>query len=135
MNLSTKTLSTAASTAAIVAALAGPLLFTAGPAAASEGGTVTNSGSCSEHGTFTLAAKHDDGAIEIEYQVDTNVAGQTFAVRLTDNGTVILKRSVTTTAPSGSFSVPKRTANQAGSDTLRARAVSGTNVCGGRVTV
>jgi hypothetical protein len=125
----------ALSVATLAGALAAPLLWTAGPASASGGGAVTKSGSCSQQGVFTLKAKHDDGALEVEYEVDTNRAGQTFAVRLSDNGTVFLQRTVTTTAPSGSFTVSKRTANRAGSDVIRARAVSGSNVCGGSVTV
>jgi hypothetical protein len=125
------------SAATIAGALAAPVLWAAGPAFASHGGGggVTNSGSCSQQGVFKLKAKHDDGAIEVEYEVDTNRAGQTFAVRLTDNGTVILNRTATTHAPSGSFTVEKRTANRAGSDVIRARAVSGGNVCRGSVTV
>ncbi len=127
----------ALSAAAVAGALSAPLLWAAGPALASQGGgsAVTKSGSCSERGVFTLKAKHDDAAIEVEYEVDTNRSGQTFNVRLTDNGTVILSRTVTTTAPSGSFTVSKRTANRAGSDVIRARAVSGANVCGGSVTL
>lgn len=131
MQLLTRTLSGAA----IAAALTVPLLATAGPAVASDGHGVTSTGSCSRHGTFKLTAKHDDAAIEIEYEVDTNRAGQTFAVRLTDNGAVIAKRTATTTAPSGSFTVSKRTANRAGIDTIRAHAVSGANVCGGHVSL
>jgi hypothetical protein len=119
----------------IAGALAVPLLWVAGPAAASGGGGVRNSGACSKAGVFELKAKHDDGVIEIEYEVDTNRAGQAFAVRLTDNGTVIVKRTVTTTAPSGSFTVHKRTANRAGTDLIRAHAVRGTNVCAGHVSL
>lgn len=128
MQLVTRTLSGAA----IAAALTVPLLYAAGPAAASGHG-VTNTGSCSRHGSFKLTAKHDDSLIEIEYEVDTNVSGQRFAVRLTDNGAVILKRSAMTGGRSGSFSVSKRTANRVGADTIRAHAVSGRNVCGGHV--
>jgi hypothetical protein len=126
----------ALSTATIAGALAAPILLAAGPAFASHGGGgVAKSGSCSQHGVFTLKAKHDDAAIEVEYQVDTNRAGQTFTVRLTDNGTVVLARTVTTAAPSGSFTVSKRIADRAGTDTIRARAVSGGNVCAGSVTL
>lgn len=128
MQLATRSVSAAA----IAVALTVPLLAAAGPAAA-RGHGVTNHGSCSRHGTFKLTAKHDDRAIEIEYEVDTNRAGQRFTVRLTDNGAVIAKRSATTGGRSGSFTVSKRTADRAGADTVRARAVSGRNVCGGRV--
>lgn len=129
MQLVTRTLSGTA----IAAMLAAPVLWAAGPAGAAGGRGVTDAGSCSQHGTFKLTAKHDNAAIEIEYEVDTNVSGQRFAVRLTDNGALIAKRSVTTAGPSGSFTVSKRTANRAGTDTIRARAVSGSNVCRGLV--
>lgn len=117
----------------LAAALTVPLLWAAGPAAAASGHGVTNRGSCSQHGSFKLSAKHDDAAIEIEYEVDTNRSGQRFAVRLTDNGTVIAKRTATTAGRSGSFTIAKRTADRAGADRIRARAVSGRNVCGGHV--
>jgi hypothetical protein len=131
-----QTLTRTLSGTAVAAALTVPLLWAAGPAAASGGHHgVTSAGSCSRHGTFKLVAKHDDGAIEVEYEVDTNHAGQRFTVRLTDNGAVIAKRSVTTSRPSGSFTVRKRTSNRAGVDTIRAHAVSGRNVCGGHVRV
>lgn len=120
---------------ALAAALTVPLLWAAGPAAASSGSGVTHRGSCSQHGTFKLSAKHDDSVIEIEYEVDTNVAGQRFQVRLTDNGQVIAKRVATTAGRSGSFTIHKRTADRAGADTIRAHAVSGRNVCGGHVRV
>jgi hypothetical protein len=130
MNISPRTMSAAV----IAGALAAPLLWAAAPAFASGGG-VTSSGTCSQTGTFKLKAKHDDGVIEVEYEVDTNRAGQSFAVRLTDNGTVVLKRTATTAAPSGSFTVHKRITNRSGADLIRAHAVSGSNVCGGHVTV
>ena len=132
MQLHTRVLSACA----ITTALAAPLLFAAGPAAASGGHrAVTNAGTCSQHGRFELAAKHDDGALEIEFEVDTNVVGQSFFVRLTDNGSVVLRRTVVTSAPSGSFTVAKRTFNRMGADVVRARAVSGSNACGGRVAL
>jgi hypothetical protein len=119
------------------ATLAAGLFAAAGPANASHGGDlgVATSGHCSQQGTFKLKAKHDDAAIEIEYEVDTNRVGQTFAVRLTDNGNVIAKRTVTTQAPSGSFTVHKLAANQAGTDKIRAHAVHGDNVCRGVVSL
>lgn len=130
MNVPTRTLSAAA----LAAALSAGLLASATTASASGPG-VRSTGACSHLGTYKLTAKHDDGAIEVEYEVDTNVVGQTFHVRLTDNGVVIARRTATTHAPSGSFSVAKRTPDRAGSDTIRAHATSGANACGGAVTL
>jgi hypothetical protein len=62
-------------TAAITAGLAAPLLIAATPAFASGGGGVRSSGACTNGGHFELKAKHDDRAIEMEYEVDSNHAG------------------------------------------------------------
>src|SRR5215472_6925875 len=91
-------------TAALTAGLAAPLLIGAAPAFASGGGGgVSSSGACTNGGHFELKAKHDNGSIEMEYQVDSNRAGQVWAVRITDNGAVVVSRHATTAGPSGSF--------------------------------
>ena len=120
---------------ATVATLAGPL--TAATANASGGGTlVSRHGTCAGGGaTYTLKAKHDDGLIEVEWQVDSNHAGQTWTVRLRDNGELFFSGHRTTQAPSGSFTVRKSTANRAGSDTIRARSVHGQTECVARVSL
>lgn len=122
---------------ATAALAAGALSIVAAPAYASHGGgnAVQKSGPCAGGGTFTLKAKHDDGRIEVEYEVDTNRVGQVWHVRLTDNGNVVFAGTRRTTAPSGSFEVRKRIANRAGSDTIRAHATFRRHSCGGRVTV
>lgn len=127
------------STAAVLAAFAAPVAF-AGPALASggsggSGGGVTSTGACVGGGAFKLKAKHDNALIQVEYEVDTNRVGQSWAVKLTDNGATIFSGTVKTTAPSGSFTVRKTTANRAGTDTVRAHAVMGTHSCGGLVTL
>jgi hypothetical protein len=102
------------------------------------GGTaVRASGACTNGaGTWTLKAKTDDAGLEIEFQVDTNRVGQVWHVRITDNGQLVLSRDVTTTAPSGSFTVNPHTADRVGvTDTIRAHAFRGDQVCGGLVRV
>src|SRR5215470_16472713 len=102
-------------TAALAAGLTAPLLATATPAFASGGGggvSASASGACTNGGHFELKAKHDDGRIEMEYQVDSNRAGQVWAVRITDNGTVVVSRHATTAGPSGSFTIRKVIADQ-----------------------
>src|SRR5262245_3403007 len=106
-------------TAAIAVSLTAPLL-TGAPASASGGGGVSASGACTNGGHFKLKAKHDDGKIEMEYQVDSNRAGQRWAVRITDNGAVVVSRHATTAGPSGSFTVRKTIANRPGRDKVRA---------------
>ena len=114
-------------------------LFAATPASASGGGgdAIRTSGACSNGpGVWKLKGKADDGLIEVEFEVDTNRVGQVWHVRITDNGTVIADRNFTTKAPSGSFTVHRRPANQAGvTDTIRAFATRGDRICRGQVQV
>ena len=43
-------------------------------------------GTCTGGGTWKLKAKHDDGRIEYEFEVDTNKVGQRWTVKASDNG-------------------------------------------------
>src|SRR5215831_19324609 len=121
--------------AALTAGLTAPTLAAAAPAFASGGGGVSSSGACTNGGHFKLKAKHDDGAIEMEYQVDSNRAGQRWAVRITDNGAVVVSRHATTAGRSGSFTIRKVIANRPGSDKIHARATFQDHTCGGTVTL
>lgn len=57
-------------------------------------------------------------------EVDSNVVGQTWAVRVLDNGTQVVSATATTVAPSGSFTVSRRVANRAGNDRFVATATN-----------
>jgi len=104
--------------------------------AQAKGTGVTKSGTCAGGNThYTLKAKHDNGLIEVEWEVDSNRAGQVWSVRLRDNGTLFFSGSRTTQAPSGSFTVHRNTANRAGGDVIRARSVHGAQTCVASVTV
>ena len=119
--------------ALVATALAGTITL-ATPASAHGGDDgVIKRGSCTNAGTWKLKAKHDDGQIEVEFEVDTNRAGKTFKVRLSDNRDVFFRGQRTTQPPSGSFEVERRTANRAGTDVIRGHAVRGDNVCAGTV--
>ena len=109
----------------------------AAPAQARSGGdAVRTSGACvNGGGVWNLKAKPDDGQIEIEFEVDTNRAGQVWHVRITDNRQLVLSRNVTTHAPSGSCTVRPRTGDRAGTDVIRAHAFRGDRVCGGLVRI
>ena len=98
------------------------------PAYAKGGDAITSSKACST-GVIKLKAKHDDGRIEVEVEVDTNRRGQVWSVTLTDNGVTAWSGRRTTHAPSGSFSVNKRIANRAGTDVISVRATRGSVVC------
>lgn len=123
-----------------IAALAvAGLTVTAGPAQASGGGdtAVRKSGTCSSASTWKLKAKPDNSLLQIEFEVDSNRVGQTWNVRITDNGTRIFAGTRTTVAPSGSFTVSIRRPNLAGTDTIVARATNPATgeTCRGSVTL
>ena len=118
--------------------LAGSLLAAAPMAMASNGkATVKKSGPCSATSTWKLALGLDNGRIEVQFEVDQNVVGDTWNVRMTDNGTQIFKGKRVTQAPSVSFEVRKLTANLAGSDHIVAKATNPTTgeVCRGAATI
>ncbi len=118
-------------------ALTAGLAFTAIPAQASGGGGVENTGTCSQGSTWKLKAKADDGQIEVEAEVDSNVVGQVWKWKISDNGTLAAKGTSTTQAPSGSFSVNRLVPNQAGADkfVLRASNAATGETCRGKVTL
>ena len=125
-------------TLAATACVALSTLATIAPAQASGGATaVGTSGSCSATSTWKLKAKPDLdlGTIQIEFAVDSNKVGQTWAVRLADNTTTVFSGRRTTLAPSGSFTVRRLTADQAGTDIIKARATNPATgeVCSGQV--
>ena len=105
--------------------------------ASNGGAAVRAGGSCSSGATWTLKAKHDDGAIQVEGEVDSNRVGQPWAWSISDNGTVVRSGSATTTAPSGSFSVSRRIANLARTDhvVFRAARPATGQTCQGAVSV
>ena len=120
-------------------ALTAGFAITAIPAQASHGGGggVENTGSCSQGSNWKLKAKTDDGLIEVEAEVDTNVVGQVWKWKISDNGKLAVKGTSTTKAPSGSFSINRRVANQAGADkfTLKASNAASGETCKGSVTL
>jgi len=81
--------------------------------------------------SWKLKAKPDDGRLEVEYQLDSNRAGQVWAVRITDNRHQVFAAKRTTKAPSGSFSVNIRPRNRVGHDHLVATATRGKSTCTG----
>ncbi len=103
-------------------ALTGALVATAAPAALAKGPEVRKSGACSNGATWKLKAKTDDGRLEVEFEVDSNRVGQSWSVRMKDNGVLVHTSTRKTLAPSGSFEVERRIANRAGKDTITAYA-------------
>lgn len=101
------------------------------------GGDVRTSGPCSAQSDWKMKAKPDNGRIELEFEVDSNRVGQTWSVRITDNGVQIFSGNRVTQAPSGSFEVRRLTANRVGVDHFvgTARNAATGEVCTGRVNL
>jgi hypothetical protein len=109
-----------------------------GVAPAKDNPGVMRTGVCSGLGaSWKLKAKHDDGRVETEFEVDQNRNGRRWNVVIRRNGAVVFRGSRITRPPSGSFSVNRRIANAAGRDRIvaTARSVVGGGVCRGVVTV
>lgn len=85
---------------------------------------VIRTGNCSAASDWKLKLSPENGRIEVEFEVDSNVNGQTWNVRLKRNGNVFFTGTRTTQAPSGSFEVRRVTNNGAGTDFFVARAVN-----------
>lgn len=98
---------------------------------------VIRTGSCTGASDWKLKAKPDNGRLEVEFEVDQNVNNRTWNVRLKRNGNTFWHGQRTTHAPSGSFSVSKRTGNAAGTDTIVGRAVNPATgeVCQGSLSI
>jgi hypothetical protein len=131
-----KTLRILVATAAL---LTGPALAAwATPASASGGGSaVTRTGNCSGAADWKLKARARDGGFEVEFEVDTNRNGQAWNYTLRRNGAVVAQGTATTRAPSGSFSIERRTGDAAGQDTFVGTATNPRSgqTCRGTLTV
>jgi hypothetical protein len=103
-----------AATASIVLALGALSVL---PAAASGGG-IQRTGTCTQGAHWKLTAKADNGRIEVEGEVDSNVNGQSWTWTILHNGSVSARGTATTQAPSGSFEVRRLLVNAAGTDTI-----------------
>ena len=120
-------------------AVAGALVLTvAGTTNAfAKSGDVIRTGACSGTSDWKLKLSPDNGKIEVEYEVDSNKVGQSWRVRLFENGTRIFAGTRTTVAPSGSFTVRVLAPNPSGRDAFTARAtnLSSGEVCGGSASI
>ena len=103
------------------------------PATASGGTDVRTSGGCTGAAHWKLKAKPDDGRIEVEGEIDSNVAGQLWTWTFKHNGSVSARGSKRTVAPSGSFDVRRRMADLAGTDHFVFRATHAGQVCRGTI--
>lgn len=97
-------------------------------------GDVIRTGACSGRSDWKLKLSPQDGRIEVEYEVDQNVVGQVWRVRIRHDGDLVFAGRRRTRAPSGSFEVRIVQRNRAGTDVFRGRAINTSTgeVCGGR---
>jgi hypothetical protein len=118
------------------AALAAAVLVTAGTAVPAQAGDNERirEGRCSGSADWKLKVKPDDGRLEVEAEIDSNVNGQTWRWRISHNGSVSARGRSTTRGPSGSFDVERRMSNLSGTDRFRLRATHGDQVCRGRIS-
>lgn len=122
--------------AAVGVVLAGLAVGGAGAAGAAgdDDDRVIRTGSCSGSADWKLKVKTDDGRLEVEGEIDSNVAGQRWRWTLRHNGSVSDRGVATTTARSGSFEVERKVVDLAGADTLVFRAVRDGQVCRGSLS-
>ena len=99
-------------------------------------GDVLRTGSCSGSADWKLKVGPEDGRLEVEFEVDSNRVGQTWRVKIKDNGVLRYNALRTTLAPSGSFEVERRIPNMAGTDQIvaRARNVNSGQLCVARLS-
>ncbi len=119
-----------------ILALSGALVLTLATPALANDADVIKRGSCSGTSDWKLKASPQDGRIEVEAEVDSNVIGQTWSWRLTHDGSVSARGTATTKGRSGSFSVRRLMVDAAGKDSigLRARNTKSGEVCTGSLT-
>lgn len=119
--------------------LTGALFLTVAGAvpALAKDGDVIRRGACSGASDWKLKLSPENGKIEVEYEVDSNVVGQTWAVRLFHDGKRIFAGMRTTKAPSGSFTVRVVASDTAGTDSFRGRArnLATDEVCRGSASI
>ena len=117
-----------------VAVLLVVLFALAVPAVASAGDRdVIREGPCSGRSDWKLKLSPEDGRIEVEFEVDQNVVGDEWRVRIRHDGEIAFRGTRTTRGASGSFELRIVEPNNAGADNFRARArnLSTDEVCAG----
>ena len=92
--------------------------------AAANAGDIIKTGQCSGASTWKLKLSPENGQIEVQFEVDQNVVGDSWRVVIKDNGVRVFRGRRTTQAPSGSFEVRKVIADQAGTDNIAAKATN-----------
>ena len=97
---------------------------------------VIRQGSCAGASDWKLKASPEDGRIEVEGEVDSNVTGQKWNWKLLHDGKASARGTATTTGRSGSFEVRRLMVDSAGKDRIgfRAKNAKSGEVCRGSLT-
>lgn len=82
----------------------------------------TARGNCTASTDWKLKGKTRDGRIEVEFEVDSNRAGQRWTYTIRNQGDVVASGRRVTRGPSGSFSVERKVANRGGLAAISATA-------------
>ncbi len=117
-------------TKSIIATSAGlAIAIPVGPALAKGNrAEVRTTGQCSAGAAWKLKVKEDDAGVEVEFEVDSNVAGQAWDYTLSGPSGVVSSGTRTTAGPSGSFSVEVMTAGSV-NDTFKGVATFNGQTC------
>jgi hypothetical protein len=92
-------------TLVVTLAISAAALAVAPLASAKGGDPVRVRGVCTQSSTAKLKLSHENGRIEVEFEVDQNRNGVPWKVTLRRNGSLVTSTTATTHAPSGSFSL------------------------------
>ena len=97
---------------------------------------VIQEGRCSASSDWKLKLSAENGRIEVEFEVDQNVSGDRWRVKIRHDGDRVFRGTRTTGGASGSFEVRIVEDDRGGADTFRARArnLSTDEVCTGSAT-
>lgn len=91
-------------------------------AAFAKDGDVITTGPCSAASTWKLKLSDEDAGKEVKIEVDQNVVGDRWKVRILLNGDVLFKGKRTTVAPSGEFKVRRVVTDLPSKDVVKIRA-------------
>ena len=94
---------------------------------------VVERGSCDGGSEWKLKLSPDNGRIEAEFEVDQNVSGDQWRVKIRHDGDRVFRDTATTGGASGSFTVRIVENDNAGTDAFKAKArnLSTDEVCVG----
>jgi len=94
---------------------------------------VIEQGSCSGSSDWKLKLSSEDAGFEVEFEVDQNVTGDRWRVKIRHDGDLVFNNVRTTQGDSGSFEVRIVEPDNGGTDRFRARArnLSTDEVCVG----